>query len=52
MNFREFWLPMNNQKAYKKYNTKCENANFVSQNGIWLASNFDIKLKDIREIQV
>lgn len=52
VNFREFWIPMNSQKAYFKYKTECKNANTISKRGIWLASNFDIKLKDIRDIRL
>lgn len=47
--FREFWLPMNMQKSMNEHKVKLPNVNFISKRGVWLASNFDIKKRDIIE---
>lgn len=48
--FRNFWLPMNLQKSYIKLNFKLQNTLQISQKGLWLASNFDIRDEHITKI--
>jgi len=48
--FRDFWIPMNLQKSYSKLNFKLKNTFEISQKGLWLASNFDIRPKHIENI--
>lgn len=50
--FREFWIPLNQQKSYIKYRSQCENSDFISKNGVWLASNFYIKPEEIKNIKL
>lgn len=40
--FREFWITLNKQKPYFE-KKKLKNCDFISNHGIWLASNFNIK---------
>ena len=49
ISYREFWHPLNQQESYKNYRSKLNNANFVSKRGLWLASNFNLKVKDITD---
>ena len=49
ISYREFWHPLNQQKSYKNYQSKLANANFISQHGLWLASNFNLKVKNITD---
>ena len=49
ISYREFWHPLNQQVSYRNYRSKLTNANFVSQRGLWLASNFNLKVKDITD---
>lgn len=50
ISYRDFWVPMNLQKSYKKLNFRLKNTLKASKQGIWLASNFDIKAKDIKNL--
>jgi perosamine synthetase len=46
--FRKFWLPMNEQKSMSS-KTVLKNTKYLSKNGIWLSSNFDLTVKMINE---
>lgn len=48
ISFRNFWLPMNNQKSMLP-SAKLKNVKILSERGIWLPSNFDITPKMIYE---
>ena len=50
ISYRDFWVPMNLQESYKNLNFRLKNSLQVSKKGIWLASNFDIKVKDIQNL--
>ena len=50
ISYRNFWVPMNLQDSYKNLNFRLKNTLNASKQGIWLASNFDIKVKDIEKI--
>tara|TARA_Y100000590_G_scaffold83476_2_gene93061 strand:+ start:13808 stop:14899 length:1092 start_codon:yes stop_codon:yes gene_type:complete len=47
--YREFWIPLNIQKAYSSSNYNLANAHFASKHGLWLSSNFEIKPNHIIE---
>ncbi len=49
--FRQFWYPINSQKPYKNnFKSKFKNSFEISKKGIWLPSNFDITVTDVRKI--
>ncbi len=45
--YREFWEPLNSQKAYKHFDQIYYNTSYVSKAGLWLPSNFDLCKKTI-----
>ena len=47
--FREFWPPNYLQKPYLNKKKFLRNTEFASNNGIWLASNFDLQPKHIEK---
>ena len=49
--FRQFWYPVNYNKPYKSnLKKKFKNSYNISNQGIWLPSNFDITASDIKKI--
>lgn len=51
--FRQFWYPVNFNKPYKCYNIRnLKNSYEVSRSGMWLPSNFDITVSDIKKISL
>jgi perosamine synthetase len=47
--FRRLWKPLSNQRIFHE-NTSYPNSEFVSKNGVWLPSSFDLSEKDLYRI--